>query len=274
MSRPSPAQNPSFRALHAPGHLLILPNAWDAGSACLVAACGAAAVATTSAGLAWSCGYPDGNLLPAAVLRAAIAEIVRAIAVPLSVDLEAGYTADPTGVGELVAGVVGEGAVGINLEDGGDAPDLLCAKIEGARRAADRAGVDLFVNARTDVFLRRLAPAGQSVAETLHRARRYRAAGCDGLFVPGVSSPEQIRAIADGAGPDLPLNVMALAGLPAAGALRDLGVRRLSAGAGLAAAAYGRARRLATDFLRDGRSDPFSEEAVGYVEMNALFTHA
>ncbi|HKA86833.1 MAG TPA: isocitrate lyase/phosphoenolpyruvate mutase family protein [Haliangiales bacterium] len=262
-----------FRALHAPGRLLILPNAWDAASAALVAACGAEAVATTSAGLAWSRGYPDGNALPVRVLHAAVGEIVRVIAVPLTVDIEAGYAAEPSEVGELVAAVADAGAVGVNVEDGSDAPDLLCAKIAAARRGADRAGVDVFVNARTDVYLRRLVPAEQAVAATLDRARRYREAGCDGVFVPCVAAPADIRAIAAGIG-GAPLNVMAVAGLPPAAKLRDLGVRRLSAGAALAAAAYGRARRLAGDFLRDGRSEPFAEDAVGFVEMNALFARA
>ncbi|HTE51779.1 MAG TPA: isocitrate lyase/phosphoenolpyruvate mutase family protein [Kofleriaceae bacterium] len=270
MNGPDAAANASFRALHAPGRLLILPNAWDAGSARLVAACGAEAVATTSAGLAWSHGYPDGNVLPVSVLRAAVGEIARVISIPLTVDIEAGYSAEPRGVGELVAAIADAGAVGVNLEDGRDDPDLLCARIAAARSAAERAGVDLFVNARTDVYLAGLAPDGRAVAVTLDRARRYREAGCDGLFVPCLAAPADIRAIVAGIG-DLPLNVMAIPGLPPAAELRGLGVRRLSAGAGLAAAAYGRARRLATDFLRDGRSEPFAEDAIGPMEMNALF---
>lgn len=259
-----------FRALHAPGRLLILPNAWDAASAALVAAAGAEAVATTSAGLAWSRGYPDGNTLPVRVVEAAIAEIARAVAVPLSVDIEAGYTVEPQGVGELVAAVIAAGAAGVNIEDGDDAPDLLCRKIEAARGAAARAGVDLFLNARTDVYLRRLVAPERAVAETLERGRHYLAAGCDGLFVPGASAAADLRALAAGVG-DAPLNVMAVPGLPAAAELQRLGVRRLSAGAGLAAAAYGRARRLARDFLRDGRYEPLAEDAVDFVEMNALF---
>lgn len=259
-----------FRALHAPGRLLILPNAWDAGSARLVAACGAAAVATTSAGLAWSRGFPDGNVLPADVLEAAIRDIVRAIDVPLTVDVEAGYTADPRGVGELVAMLCHAGVAGINLEDGADEPELLCAKIAAARRAAALAGVDLFINARTDVYLRRLAPAARAAGEVIDRARRYRDVGCDGIFAPGVAAPADSGAIAGAIAP-LPLNAMVTAGLPAAAELRELGVRRLSAGIALAAAAYGRARQLATQFLADGRSEPFADGAVGYGEMNALF---
>src|SRR5262249_37479072 len=181
---------------------------------------------------------PDGNALPVRLLRAAIDEMVRAIAVPLTVDIEAGYTAEPRGVGELVASVADAGAVGVNLEDGADSPDLLCAKIAAARSAAKRTGVDVFVNVRTDVYLRSLVPAERAVAETLARAGRYRGAGCDGLFVPGVVAPAEIRTIAGGIG-DLPLNVMAGPNLPEAAELRSLGVRRLSAGVALASAAFG-----------------------------------
>jgi 2-methylisocitrate lyase-like PEP mutase family enzyme len=260
----------TFRDLHAPGRFLILPNAWDAASAALMAACGADAVGTTSAGLSWSRGYPDGNTLPIRIVHAAVSEIVRALPVPLTVDLEAGYTSEPGAVGELAAAVAGAGAVGINLEDGTNPPELLCAKIGAVKRAASLAGVDLFVNARTDVYLFRLVPADEALAATLERARLYREAGCDGLFVPGLAAPHEIRAIASGIG-GLPLNVMAVPGLAAAGELRSLGARRLSAGAGLAAAALGRARRLTRDFLRDGRYEPLGEEAVGFAEMNALF---
>lgn len=235
-----------------------------------MAACGADAVGTTSAGLSWSRGYPDGNAMPVRVVQAAVGEIVRTLAVPLTVDLEAGYTAEPGVVGELAAAVAGAGAVGINLEDGVDPPELLCAKIEAVKRAASLVGVDLFVNARTDVYLFRLVPAAEAVAATLERARLYREAGCDGVFVPGLAAPHEIRAITSGIG-GLPLNVMAVPGLAAAGELRSLGVRRLSAGAGLAAAALGRTRRLTRDFLRDGRHEPLGEEAIGFAEMNALF---
>jgi len=260
---------PSFRDLHGPGRLLILPNAWDAGSARVIAACGADAIATTSAGLAWSRGYPDGNVLPAAVLEAAVRDLARAIDVPLTIDVEAGYTADPRGLGALIAMLAGAGVAGINLEDGGDSPDLLCAKIAAVRRAADAAGIDLFINARTDIYLRRLVPADQAVAAAIARARRYRDAGCDGVFVPGVAAPADLRALVAAIDP-APLNVMAVATLPAATELRSLGVRRLSAGSALAQAAYGRTRQLAADFLATGRSDLFADGAISYAELNEL----
>ena len=260
----------TFRDLHAPGRLLVLPNAWDAGSARLIEECGAAAIATTSSGVAWARGYPDGNALPTRVLAAAVAEIARVIRVPLSADVEAGYSDDPRAVADVVTAVIGAGAVGINLEDGAGTPDLLCAKIEAVKAAAARAGVDLFVNARTDVFLKQLAPPERAVEATIERARRYRTAGCDGIFVPGLAEPAAIRAMVAGVAP-LPLNVMAYPGLPAAAGLRELGVRRLSAGAAIASAALGRARARASGFLADGRSEALFDETVEYGPTNALF---
>jgi 2-methylisocitrate lyase-like PEP mutase family enzyme len=227
--------------LHEPGNPLLLANAWDAGTAALVQSAGARAIATTSAGLAWSHGHPDGNALPPRVLAAAVAEIARVLAVPLTVDVEGGYADDPRAVGEHVAAVVDAGAVGVNLEDGAESPDLLCAKIQAAKTAAATAGVDLFVNARTDVYLRGLVPADRAEAETIARAARYRAAGCDGIFVPYLAEPAAIG-----------------------------GVARVSAGSAIAHAALGTVRRLATRFLAEGRYDAMFVDGVGYGEMNAL----
>lgn len=255
----------AFRRLHQQG-LLILANAWDGASARLVESVGARAIATTSAGLAWSQGFGDGNRLPVPSLLHAVAAIVRVIRVPLTVDAEGGYSDDPPEAADTVASLMRAGAVGINLEDGAGTPDQFCAKVERIKRAV---GDGVFVNARTDVYLRGLAPEGKRVEETLARAKRYRDAGADGLFVPGVSEREEIRAIAAGAG--LPLNVMAWPGLPQAAELEALGVRRLSAGSGVASACYAHARGLAAAFLKTGDTAPLAEDAIPYPEMQALF---
>jgi 2-methylisocitrate lyase-like PEP mutase family enzyme len=263
----------TFRALHAPGRLLVLPNVWDAASARLVEECGAEAIATTSSGVAWAQGHPDGNAMPPSVVVAAVAAIARVVRVPLSADVEAGYSSDPAAVAELVARVLDAGAVGINLEDGGDPVDLLCAKIEAVKRAAMRSGVDVFVNARTDVFLRGLVPGDRAVATAIERAGRYRAAGADGVFVPGIVAADDIRAVAGGVEP-MPLNVMAMPGLAGIAQLRALGVRRLSAGAALASRALGLAQQLAAAFLETGATAALFEGAVGYAAMNALLRPA
>jgi 2-methylisocitrate lyase-like PEP mutase family enzyme len=257
-----------FRRLHDGPELLILANAWDAASARIGESLGARAIATTSAGLAWAQGYPDGDKLPVQQLIAAIEGIRRAINVPLTVDVEGGYADDPTEVRRVLAAVIDAGAVGINIEDGAGAPDLLCAKIQRAKESGNRSGVALFVNARTDVYLRKLVPEAGRVAETLARAELYRAAGADGLFVPGVTDPAEIRTIAADA--RLPVNVIAWPGLPPAAELVRLGVRRLSAGSAIAESAMRLTTNLMQSFLGEGRSEVVSEGAGLYAKMNAL----
>ncbi len=259
----------AFHRLHHGPDILRLANAWDAGSARLIESLGAKAVATTSAGVAWAHGYPDGDALPLRLLVATVADIARAIRVPLTVDMEGGYGENPAAVGEAVAAVVDAGGIGINIEDGSSPPDLLCAKIAQAKQAGARLGIDLFVNARTDVYLSSLAPEPARVEETLARAKRYREAGADGIFVPGLADPADIKVVAAAIG--LPLNVMAWPGLPAASELARLGARRLSAGSGITEAVWGRAAALARAFLAEGRSDPLSEGAMPFEEINALF---
>lgn len=260
----------TFRALHTPGSFLILPNAWDAGSARLIELCGAPAIATTSAGLAWACGYPDGDALPLRRLAAVVESIARVISVPLSVDSEGGYSNEPGEVEETIRRIVEAGAVGVNLEDGTSPPELLCAKIEAAKRGARRAGVDLFVNARVDVILRGLASPERIIEEIVARAARYRDAGCDGIFVPKIADPNDIAAVAKAIDP-LPLNVMAVPSLPPAAELKRLGARRLSAGAAIGRAAMSLAKRLTEGFLTDGRSAAIYEEIRDDTNLNALF---
>ncbi|MGH6890272.1 MAG: isocitrate lyase/PEP mutase family protein [Rhizomicrobium sp.] len=248
-----------FHDLHREG-LLILPNAWDAGSARIVEHAGAKAIATSSAAVAWAHGYPDGEAISPEILLATIREIVRVAGIPVSADIEGGYAQDPEAAGDFAARAIGAGAVGVNIEDGRDAPDLLCAKLERLRRVAAREDVDLWINARVDVYLRKLAEGEAAHEETISRGRRYAAAGANSIFVPGAVEETLIGNLVREVG--RPLNVLAWPGLPDAAALRALGVRRLSAGAGLAKASLGRTFELAQNFLRDGRSEPFGQSAL------------
>ena len=257
-----------FRHLHQQG-LLRLANAWDAGTARLAEHHGAAAVATTSAGLAWSQGYPDGDHLDVDALLHAVAGIVRVIRVPLTVDVEGGYDDDPAQVAQTVLRVVQAGAAGINLEDGSGDPALLAAKIHAIRQACSAQGADVFINARTDVYLRGLAAESARVDETLARAARYRDAGADGLFVPGVVGEADIRALAQGCG--LPLNVMLRPQLRDFDALAAWGVRRISAGSALAESAFGHIGAQMDDFLHGTHTALPDPQAMGYGAINALF---
>lgn len=260
----------TFRDLHAGPELLILPNGWDAGSCRVIETLGARAVATSSAAVCWSHGYADGHHLPVDVLLTTVREITRAITIPLTCDFEGGYADDPATVGENAARVIDAGAVGINIEDGLGDPGLLAARIEAVRKAADRAGVALFINARTDVYLRRLAEGEAAVAEVLRRAALYRDAGADGLFAAGVVLPDEIRALAEGCG--LPLNVMAKPGLPKGPELQALGARRISSATGLGRAALAALNAATTRFLATGDSDALAAADTVGGDYNRLFS--
>lgn len=265
----SNANSATLRQLHqTTAPLLLLPNAWDAASARLFESAGARAIATTSAGVAWALGYTDGRALPVDEVVGVASRMARVLTVPLSIDIENGYSDDAKAVAELACRLADIGIAGLNIEDGRDSPDLLAAKIEAVRGAVARTNIDLFVNARTDVFLAGLAEPARRVQETIRRATQYAQAGADGLFVPGLSEPSDIRSIA--AATSLPLNVMAWGGLPGATALATLGVRRLSAGSAFPQQAWGSAERAARDFLATGDSAPLLDGAKQFAEMQQL----
>ncbi|WP_328931750.1 MULTISPECIES: isocitrate lyase/phosphoenolpyruvate mutase family protein [unclassified Streptomyces] len=260
----------AFRALHVPGRPLVLPNAWDAASARIVEDTGAAAVATTSAGVAWALGVPDGDLLGRERAVAAVARIAGSVAVPVSADIESGFAEDPAGVADTVRAVLAAGAVGVNIEDalyGGEGVLRSVAeqaeRIAAAREAADAEGVPLFVNARIDTFLR----GAGGVDATLERAAAFRAAGADGIFVPGTVEPGTVKELADGI--DAPLNVLVGPGAPPVAELAALGVARVSAGSSVALAAYAVVRRAARELLDTGT---YGEQTggLGYGELNSL----
>ncbi|MEU0965748.1 isocitrate lyase/phosphoenolpyruvate mutase family protein [Streptomyces sp. NPDC005917] len=262
----------AFHALHVPGRPLVLPNAWDAVSARLAEDAGAAAVATTSAGLAWALGAADGDRLDRDRAMEAVARIAATVRVPVSADIESGYAEDPEGVADTVRAVLAAGAVGVNIEDAlygeaGSGPLRSVAgqaeRIAAAREAADKEGVPLFVNARIDTFLR----GAGGVNATLERAAAFRAAGADGIFVPGVVDPQTVRALVEGV--DGPLNVLVGPGAPPVAQLAALGVARVSAGSGLAEAAHSAVRRAARELLDAGTYGALAG-GLGYGELNAL----
>lgn len=258
-----------FKKLHDGSKLLILPNAWDAGSARLFESLGAPAIATTSAGVAWAQGYADNDHLPVDNAVAVAANIARVLTVPLSIDFENGYSSDPEQVARNVLRLIDAGVSGINLEDGNDAPTLLADKIRAIKKLAAQSGKDIFINTRTDVYLRNLAPESERVAEVLKRAALYKEAGANGLFVPGICKVDEIKTVAASAG--LPLNVMDWPGLPSHDELQQLGVARFSAGSGIAQALWAVAAGMAKDFLATGNAGPLIAQAMPYGDLQALF---
>lgn len=269
MSDAQTTQAKTFHALHAGPDVLVLPNAWDAASAALMADAGAKAVATSSAAVAWARGWPDGDALPRAVLLDVIASVVRGSTVPVTADIEGGFTDDLSELADLVTAVIDAGAVGINLEDGTRDPALHARKIEAAAAAAGKAGVELFINARTDVYLAGLAEGEAALTETLRRAALYRDAGASGVFVPGPIDEGLIGQLAQGIA--LPLNVMGRGGAPKADRLATLGVRRLSSATGPFRAAYGTLARTVAAYLAEGDANAFTEASKGLGDLNKRF---
>ncbi|MBB4223137.1 isocitrate lyase/PEP mutase family protein [Variovorax guangxiensis] len=263
----------TFHRLHAGPAPLVLVNAWDAASARIVERAGATAIGTTSAGMAWSLGYADGERMPVDELLAACARICRVAGVPVSVDIESGFGDSAQAVREVVAELIGMGAAGINIEDGTrpGTRELASPEVLRERIAAIR-GLDarFFINARTDVYF---VPWDDPVArfeEALRRAKLYAAAGADGIFVPGMSDPDEIARLAGALA--LPLNVYAgYAGAPSADAFAKAGARRISLGCGPLQSALGLVNRIAAEAFGQGRFGKMGEGMLSVGELNALF---
>jgi 2-methylisocitrate lyase-like PEP mutase family enzyme len=267
-SGPSYDKAAALLALHA-GPGFVLPNAWDAGSARILEQAGFPAIATTSAGIAWSCGVPDGVALDRDTMLEHVGRIVAAVGVPVTADLEAGYGDTADDVGRTVALAMDVGAVGGNLEDAG--PDGLFGveeaadRIAAARAVAPRGGFVL--NARTDTYFAGIA--GDPIDETVERAERYVAAGADCVFVPGVVDADTIRRLA--AAVPGPLNIVAgLANTIDAPTLFSLGVARVSLGGSLARAALSTLERASRELLDSGTLG-FLDGAIGYADLQQRF---
>jgi 2-methylisocitrate lyase-like PEP mutase family enzyme len=255
-------------ALHA-GRGFVLPNAWDAGSARILEQVGFPAIATTSAGIAWSRGVPDGGALDRDAMLECVGRIVAAVGVPVTADLEAGYGDTPDDVGRTVARAVELGVVGGNLEDAARGGlfgiDEAVERLTAARAAAP--GGTFVLNARTDTYL--ASTTGDAFAETVERAVRYLDAGADCVFVPGVVDEDTIRRLA--AAIPGPLNVVAgLANTIDAPTLFSLGVKRVSLGGSLARAMFSALERAGRELLDSGTLG-FLDGAIGYGDMQRRF---
>jgi len=264
----------SFRAMHRGPKALLLPNVWDVASARVIEDAGFPAIATTSAGIAFSLGYADGQRISRDEMLARVGRIVRAVTVPVTADGEAGYGGRPEDAVQTAAGIIEVGAVGLNLEDGTSDPAvplvdraLQVEKIRAVREAARKASVELVLNARTDVYWNEVGPPELRYGEALLRARAYRDAGADCIFVPGLRDPETIsRLVRD---VECPLNILAGPGSAPVSELEKLGVARVSLGSGPMRATLGLLRRLAEELKNNGTYHAL-EHAPSYVEVNQL----
>ena len=269
------AKADAFRSMHHAPPLLILPNAWDAVTARLFVKAGARAIATTSAGIAASLGYADGQNVPRELMVEAIARIARVVDVPVTADVESGYADSSKGVGESIRAVIKAGAVGVNLEDStGDPSQPLFAleqqieRIQAAREAADNADVPVVINARTDIYLAKVGDVASRFAETLRRLNAYREAGADCLFVPGVTDmPTLTQLVHSVPGP---LNVLAGPGMPLVADLQRVGIARLSVGSAIMRATLALAKDAADELLQKGTYNTFLDRNIPYNEVNEL----
>jgi 2-methylisocitrate lyase-like PEP mutase family enzyme len=269
------AKAEAFRSMHT-GGIFVLPNAWDVGSATIIAAAGSKAIATTSAGVSWSLGKPDGEHLTRDETIDVIARIAASVDLPVSGDVEGGYGNDAEAVADTVSAVIGVGAVGINLEDSRSSDgklhsaDTQAARITAGRAAVTEAGLPgLVINARTGVFLYGIGDPAGRLDDVLERAASYARAGADSLFVPGLLDLDTLSVLTSKV--PLPVNAMAGPGAPDVNALRAAGVRRVTVGQAISQAAYSLARRAAVELLTAGSYDELAG-ADDFGSVNGAFS--
>ena len=261
----------AFLRLHESG-CFVIPNPFDVGTARYLQHLGFRALATTSAGFAFSRGLPD-NSVPRDMMLAHIAEIVAAADIPVNADFEAGYAHDPNGVAESVRLCCETGVAGLSIEDStGDASkplydlDQALERVRAARAAIDRAGGEVIFTARSEGFIR----GRPDMKETVRRLKAYAQAGADCLYAPGLKTREEMKTVIEAVAPK-PVNI--LMGTPSDVSVNDLaklGARRISVGGSLARAAWGAFIRAAKEIAEAGTFNGFTDAAPG-ADLNQLF---
>lgn len=264
-----------FRKLHHSPRLLLLPNAWDVVSARILEECGHPAIATSSAAVAFSLGYPDGQRISRDEMLEVVGRIARAVEIPVTADLEAGYGTTIKDMVETVKAAIAAGVVGMNLEDvtGDDESSFvdLPLQVEKIRAICDTAkslGVPFVLNARTDIYLMPIGPASTRFERTLERLRAYRDAGASCLFAPCLYDPETIAKLVKAV--EAPLNILANPACPPIAELEKIGVARVSAGSGIMRAALGLVRRIGKEMAESRSCEMMFAGAIPHAELNHL----
>jgi 2-methylisocitrate lyase-like PEP mutase family enzyme len=268
-----------LRKLHGGPRVLVLPNAWDVASARVLEELGYPAIATTSAGVAFALGYPDGQRVTRDEMLEVVARIARAVRVPVTADMEAGYGTTLTDMAKTAKAIVAAGAVGLNLEDvTGETEssqvntELQTEKIRTIRETSASLGVSLVINARTDIYLMPIGAEVTRFERTVERLRAYRAAGADCVFAPGVSERGLIEKLVKAVA--APLNILVTPGCPPIPELEKLGVRRASIGSGVMRSTLGLVRRMGRELLEKGTYSSVFEGAIPFAEVNALLARS
>lgn len=268
-----------LKRLHYGPKILVLANAWDVISARIVEEIGFPAIATTSAGVAATLGYPDGQRVSCEEMLNVVGRIARAVQVPVTADMEAGYGTTPADMAETARALIDAGAVGLNLEDmtgEGESSQvelgLQLEKISAIREASAVTRVPLVINGRTDIYLTPIGPAETRFERTVERLRAFAGAGTDCVFAPAVKDPETIERLVKVVG--APLNIMLAPGAPNLNELERLGVARASIGSGLMRTTLGNARSVAKAMFERRDTEAMFAEAVPYAEVNRLLGRA
>jgi 2-methylisocitrate lyase-like PEP mutase family enzyme len=267
------AKAEAFRALHRGPRLLLMANAWDAVSARIFEAEGFAAVATTSGGVSWAIGYPDGEAAPWDEVVEQTARIARAVAVPVTADIEAGFGATPEAVSRSIADIIRAGVVGVNLEDGLPGPtpmrtvDDAVARIRAAREVARAAGVPIVINARTDLYIKNIGDEASRFDEAVARGRAYLAAGADCFYPITLRASGTIGRLVQAL--NAPVNINVRAGWPSVAELEALGVARVTTATQITLMALATTRQIAREIKTTGRFDAI-DPAIGHPEMQQL----
>src|SRR5438445_811103 len=264
-----------FRKMHAGPRILALPNAWDAVSARILEEAGHPAIATSSAAVAFSQGYPDGQRISRNEMLEVVARIAHAVRVPVTADMESGYGTMVKDMAETAKAVVAAGAIGMNLEDvtGDDESShveisLQKEKISTIREVSSSLGVPLVLNARTDIYLMPIGEESTRFERTVERLRAYRQAGADCVFAPGVSDRDTIAKLVKAVA--APLNILASTDCPSLAELEKIGVARVSAGSSVIRATLGLIRRIAKDWIERGTYDSLLDGAVPFGDLNHM----
>jgi 2-methylisocitrate lyase-like PEP mutase family enzyme len=262
-----------FRKLHAGPRILVLPNAWDAASARILEEAGYPAIATSSAGVAFSLGYSDGQRVSRDQMLEVVGRIAHAVRVPVTADMESGYGTTVKDMAETARAVVAAGAIGMNLEDvtGDDESSqvdmaLQVDKIRAIKETSASQGVPLVLNARTDIYLMPIGEEATRFERTVERLRAYRQAGADCLFAPGVSDRNTVAKLVKAIG--APLNILVSTGCPPLAELEKMGVARASAGSAVMRATLGLVRRISKELMEKGTYDSLSAGAIPFSELN------
>ncbi|MCU1297166.1 MAG: hypothetical protein JWO91_1444, partial [Acidobacteriaceae bacterium] len=265
----------AFKSFHHGSKILVLPNAWDVATARVIEEAGFDAIATTSAGIAFTLGYPDGQKIAREEMLEVVARIASAVKIPVTADVEAGYGDRPEDAAITARGAIAAGAVGMNLEDATNDPRnplvplaLQLEKIAAVREEAISSKVSIILNARTDTYLLQVGPPEKRYNETLHRLNAFRDAGADCVFVPGLRDTETIQRLVGEL--RCPLNILAGPGSPSVPELGKLGVARVSLGSAPMRATLGLLRKVAQELKTAGTYRSL-EDAPSHAEVNKLF---